>query len=159
MENSCEPQKKITHDQELVEESVQHDNEVAKVLEQDGGGEVEADSIPNVSSNSVVALAVQPVYGRKLESDSGISSGPDSSMEPRSRRVRIVGRLEIDSAERYRALTPQSIANVLHSMRPDQRFLAEYIICSTLALGHANRILTIMPNFMINSDSDDDDAQ
>ncbi|XP_051860092.1 uncharacterized protein LOC117566785 isoform X5 [Drosophila albomicans] len=156
MENSCEPQKKITHDQELVEESVQLDNEVAKVLEQDGGGEVEADSIPNVSSNSVVALAVQPVHGRELESDSGISSGQVSSMEW-WRRVRIVGRMEFNSAERMRDMTPQSIANELRSMRPDQRFLAEYIICSTLALGRADRILTTIPNF--NSVSDDDDAQ
>ncbi|XP_062135663.1 uncharacterized protein LOC133845271 isoform X3 [Drosophila sulfurigaster albostrigata] len=159
MENSCEPQKKKTYDQELVEDSVQDENEVAKVLEQDGGDELEADSIPNVSSNSALACIVQePVHGRELESESGISR-PDSSMEPRSRAVRIVGRMEVDSAERMRGLTAQSIANELRSMRPEQRFLAEYIISSTLALGHADRILAIVPNGRTNSDSDDDDAQ
>ncbi|KAH8393186.1 hypothetical protein KR215_003049 [Drosophila sulfurigaster] len=154
MENSCEPQKKKTYDQELDEDSVQHENEVAKVLEQDGGDELEAASIPNVSSNSALAFVVQePVHGRELELESGISR-PDSSMA-----VRIVGRMEVDSAERMRGLTAQSIANELRSMRPEQRFLAEYIISSTLALGHADRIVAIVPNGRTNSDSDDDDAQ
>ncbi|XP_062135661.1 uncharacterized protein LOC133845271 isoform X1 [Drosophila sulfurigaster albostrigata] len=160
MENECQPETMKTYDQELVEDSVQHDNEVAKVSELDGGGELEADLIPNMTSNSVLAVVVQePDHGRELESDSGISSGPDSSMEPRSRRVRIVGRLQIYGAERYGALTAQSIANVLRSMRPNQRFLAEYIISAMLALGHSDRLSAIMLNGRTNSDSDDDDAQ
>ncbi|XP_062134078.1 uncharacterized protein LOC133844195 isoform X2 [Drosophila sulfurigaster albostrigata] len=44
MEKECQPENMKTSDQEMDEESVQHNVEATKVLEQNGSGEVKADS-------------------------------------------------------------------------------------------------------------------
>ncbi|XP_060657055.1 uncharacterized protein LOC132791938 [Drosophila nasuta] len=107
MENECQPENMKTSDQEMDEESVQHNVEATKVLEQNGGGEVKADS------------------SSKSESQRILSGGTSMSMS-----IRNFGgsSSSVDHADIECGLTAQYIADGLCSMRRDQRVLAMFMI-------------------------------
>ncbi|XP_034107282.1 uncharacterized protein LOC117570000 [Drosophila albomicans] len=96
-----------TSDQEMDEESVQHNVEATKVLEQNGGGEVKAESSSESESQRILS-------GATAMSTSIRNVGSSST--------------NVDHADIECGLTAQYIADGLCSMRRDQRILAMLMI-------------------------------